>query len=252
MKNYIKILIFILFTFITLSSCQKNESLMYEQEAGVYFSGIETIYSFVENINNKELGSDTVNIPLMITGFATESVRKVDVEIVKDSLSTASDEMFQIVSAEIPGSSFMGHIAMKINYSPLLDDSIYVARIRIRSNEDFPVTDLNFTTYSVSMTSKFIQPENWGRLRSSFGEYSNSWYEFILKTTELKSLPYWSTNGSADPSNPDPERWTMTYNEVRAYAALVKFELSKYNNAHPGFPLTHKDGPENGKPVIMP
>lgn len=252
MKNSIIFLSLAVIVLSLLSSCKKDETLLYQQEAGVYFNGRQTVYSFVENITNKQLGADTVNIPLLITGFALDKERSVLVEVIKDSLSTASNEMFEVIKATIPANSYMGHISLKINYSPLLDDSIYVARFALRSNIDFPFVDLNEATYSVSMTSKFTQPANWSRLRSSFGEYSNSWYEFILKTTELKSLPYWSYRGSADPSNPDPKRWTMTFVEMRAYAALVKFELSKYNNAHPGKPLTHSDGPKKDEPVVMP
>ncbi len=252
MKKSIILLNFTLIILSMASSCKKDEPLLYKQEAGVYFSNKETVYSFVENIANKQLGSDTVNVPLMVTGFSSDKLRKINVDIVKDSLSTASDDMFKVIAAEVPAKSYLGYVTIKINYSSVLDDSIYVARIKLRSSEDFPVIDLNEATYSVSITSKFTRPENWTRLKSSFGEYSNSWYEFILKVTGLKSLPYWSTNGSADPKNPDPKRWTMKYVEMRAYAAFVKFELSKYNNSHPGKPLAHSDGPEMGKPVVMP
>lgn len=58
--------------------------------------------------------------------------------------------------------------------------------------------------------------------------------------------------GSADPNNPDPERWTMTGTEVKAYAALVKEKLTEYNNEHPGNPLKHEDGEYKGQPVTMP
>ena len=87
-------------------------------------------------------------------------------------------------------------------------------------------------------------------INNYFEEYSDSWYRFILDATGLPSLPYWSPRGSADPNNPDPERWTMTGTEVKAYAALVKEKLTEYNNEHPGNPLKHEDGEYKGQPAL--
>ena len=44
----------------------------------------------------------------------------------------------------------------------------------------------------------------------------------------------------------------MTLYEVKAYAAMVKVALDNYNRKHLQNPLTREDGPEKGKPVIMP
>ncbi|OKZ39650.1 MAG: hypothetical protein BHV82_14405 [Odoribacter sp. 43_10] len=111
---------------------------------------------------------------------------------------------------------------------------------------------MNGRVFSLYITNKIGRPANWSQLNNYFGEYSDSWYRFILDATGLPSLPYWSPRGSADPNNPDPERWTMTGTEVKAYAALVKEKLTEYNNEHPGNPLKHEDGEYKGQPVTMP
>lgn len=248
-----KILYIVSLVYVSLfMSCDSSDIMKYEEASGIYFNGSSTGYSFVENINNKELGSDTIKIPVMITGFAKDFAREVKIEVDKaDTLHTASDDMFEILSGEVPANEYYGYVSLKVNYTKALDDSVYVARFKMLATEFFPVTDLNGYNFGVSITNKFTQPANWGRLRSTFGEYSNSWYTFILKETGLSSIPYWSYNGSADANNPDPERWTMTYVEMKAYAAKVKVALADYNNDHPGNPLKHEDGQFKGQIITM-
>lgn len=238
---------------VMLASCSKDEIMLYENEPGVYFNSYSTTYNFIENAINIDYGADTINIPVLITGQAADRDRVLNMQVnTGDTLLTAEDGMYEILGGTVPANSYSGAIQVKVNYSKALDDSVYVARFKLVSNEDFPVIDLNQRVFSLSITNKFTQPANWRRLRSSFGNYSNSWYKFILQTTGLSSIPYWSYQGSADKNNPDPKRWTMTYVQMRAYAALVKEALTKYNNSHPGNPLKHEDGDYKGQAVTMP
>ena len=178
--------------------------------------------------------------------------RVIKVRLSPEDTITAEESMYELLSGSVSAGSYQGQLQVKINYSPLLDDSVYVTRLRVVATEDFPVTDLNGRVFSLYITNKIGRPANWSQLNNYFGEYSDSWYRFILDATGLPSLPYWSPRGSADPNNPDPERWTMTGTEVKAYAALVKEKLTEYNNEHPGNPLKHEDGEYKGQPVTMP
>lgn len=243
----------LLLAILSLVSCKQDDIMLYQQADGVYFNGYSTTYNFIENAKNLEWGADTVNVPILITGMAADHDRPILMEEAKgDTLFTAEPDMYEILGGTVPAGEYAGLVRVKINYTHALDDSIYVARFRIAPNNEFPVVDLNGGTFSLSITNKFTQPANWSRLKSSFGNYSNSWYTFILKVTGLSSIPYWSYNGSATASNPDPERWTMTYVQMKAYAAQVKVALTKYNNEHPGNPLKHEDGEFKGQAVTMP
>lgn len=244
-------------TLCTLSllfgSCEKEGVIMYEESPTVYFGEAARTYTFVENMEHIAIGYDTVKIPLQISGSATDRNREVVMEVVPDdTLHTATADMFSIGTGSIPANGYKGYIPVRVNYSSALDDSIYHIRLKLVANADFQGVDLLNRTFTLSLTNKITQPSNWGRLKTYFGPYSDSWYRFILETTGLTSLPYWSTNGSSDRNNPDPEKWTMSMYEVKAYAALVKETLEDYNRKHPQVPLTHLDGPEKGKPVSMP
>lgn len=234
-------------------SCEKEGVTMYEESPTVYFNEFSRTYTFVENMDHIEIGFDTVKLPLQISGSAINRTREVIMEVVKDdTLHTAADNMYSIGKGSIEPNQYKGYIPIRVNYSPALDDSIYNIRLRLVANQDFPGVDLANRIFTVSLTNKITEPSNWSKLKSYFGPYSNSWYRFILETTGLNSLPYWTTNGSLDKNNPDPEKWTMTLYEVKAYAAMVKVTLEDYNRKHPLDKLKHEDGPEKGKEVVMP
>ena len=65
-----------------------------------------------------------------------------------------------------------------------------------------------------------------------------------MEATGKSSLPY-------NPYPPDQETWWMSDVELMANASLVKHKLELYNEQHPDEPLTHDDGPSEGKPVRM-
>lgn len=236
-----------------LGSCEREGVTMYEESPTVYFGESYRSYTFVENMDRIKIGFDTIKLPLQISGSAVGRAREVIMEAVPDdTLHTAEASMFSVGKGSIEANEYKGYIPLRVNYSQVLDDSVYQIRLRLVANKDFPGVDLYGYTFTVSLTNKITQPSNWSRIKNYFGPYSNSWYRFILETTGLTSIPYWSTNGSKDKNNPDPERWTMTLYEVKAYAAMVKVALEDYNRKHPQDPLKHEDGEEKGKPVTMP
>lgn len=234
-------------------SCEREGVTMYEESPTVYFGESYRSYTFVENMDRIKIGFDTIKLPLQISGSAVDRVREVVMEaVLDDTLHTAEADMFSVGKGFIEANEYKGYIPLRVNYLRVLDDSVYQIRLRLVANKDFPGVDLYGYTFTVSLTNKLTQPSNWSRIKNYFGPYSNSWYRFILETTGLTSIPYWSTNGSSDKNNPDPERWTMTLYEVKAYAAMVKVALEDYNRKHPQDPLKHEDGEEKGKPVTMP
>ena len=238
---------------VLVASCEHEGVTMYEESPTVYFGESYRSYTFVENMDRIKIGFDTIKLPLQISGSAVNRVRGVVMEaLLDDTLHTAGADMFSIAKGSIEANEYKGYIPLRVNYSSALDDSVYQIRLHLVPNKDFPGVDLSDYSFTVSLTNKLTEPSNWSRLRRYFGPYSNSWYRFILETTGLTSIPYWSTNGSSDKNNPDPEKWTMTLYEVKAYAAMVKGALDDYNRKHAQDPLKHEDGDEKGKPVTMP
>ena len=154
------------------TACEKAQTPLYEQAATVYFGENARVYTFVENLDKVRLGYDTVGIPLQISGHAMDYDRKVKMEVVKsDTLHTAEDGMYHIGEGYIKAHQYKGYVPVRINYSPALDDSVYVIRVRLVPNEDFPGVDLSGKTIGISITNKFTSPANWSRLSLYFGDY---------------------------------------------------------------------------------
>lgn len=233
-----------------LAGCEKEEIGEFRSGDGLYFTNAISTYNFTENYDHQLLGRDTLNILVSVTGNASETDREFLVEPVKDSLYTAEDGMYELLPGVVKAHEFQGTVPVIIYYSKKLDDSVYVARIKLKGNEYFPDENLFDKNYSVQFSNKISMPENWSRLKSRFGDYSNSWYAFILRTTGLAYIPYWSSPTSTN--NPDPKRYWMNYNDLAPYVSQVKVAWTDYNNAHPNDPMLHEDGEKKGKPVIMP
>lgn len=248
MKKYIFYLLAgILFLF---TACENEDISEFNSGDGLYFTNQVSTYNFMENYANQLIGQDTLKIAVSLTGNASPKDREFLVETVKDSLYTAEEGMFTLLPGTIKANEFQGTVPVIIHYSSKLDDSVYVARIKIKGNTYFPDQNLFDQAYSIRFSNKLTAPENWSVLKSRFGDYSDSWYTFILRTTELPYIPYWTSPTSTQ--NPDPERYWMRYNDLAPYVSQVKVALTDYNNAHPDKPMLHEDGEMKGKPVVMP
>lgn len=234
--------------------CQKSDIPLYSGVSPtLYFTNSSTVYTFTENLNNVELGADTIDIPVSLSGISEEYDRVFTTSFnLEDTLSTFEEGMLDVIECVVPANEFYGRMRIKINYSSALDDTIYVARINITANENFPEINLLYSTYSFSFGNMFTEPENWSYLDNYFGYYSNSWYQYILQITGLTSLPYKYYKGASQSgiSTEEAERWPMTYFEVISYASQVRDSLNRYNELH-AEPMTHLDGEYMGEAVKM-
>lgn len=242
---------YLILLFFIISSCKKEEILRYKQDAAIFFLRNETKYSFIEFPNKIDEGYDYLDIPVQISGNITDYDRSFDVVFAEeDTLHTIEEGMLEIVECIVPSGEFQGRMTVKINYSKKLDDSIYVARIKIVPNNLFPVANLNVKNYSVSFGNIITEPENWSYLNFYFGKYSKSWYKFILKAAEVNSLPYKYALG-VNASEPDAERWPLTLYEIIAYASKVRAAFNKYNDANAPNYMIHEDGEYKDQLVQM-
>ena len=230
-----------------LSSCSKDEPMGYIGRPGFYFNGNEFSYSFAEN---PWLESDTVKLPILLTGKLEDYPRIVKTEIVKDS-TTATEEMFELLDGVIEAGAADGVVPVVLHYVPALDDTAVVLKIQAVANNDFQELDLVYPSCKLSFTAKIMKPFNWdGSLDYAFGTYSTAWWKFIMEKTGRSSLPYWDL--FAPSPNPDEEKYNMSYYEMCNIQQMIRVELQHYNDTSTTGPLLHDDGEEAGQQVIMP
>ena len=125
MRNFIFQLIIIASALFAGVSCSKEKVTLYTEAPGIYFNGFSTTYNFTEHPENVEIGCDTVNIPFLITGSAMDKERVIKVRLSPEDTITAEESMYELLSGSVPAGSYQGQLQVKINYSPLLDDSVY-------------------------------------------------------------------------------------------------------------------------------
>lgn len=240
------IIISLLLALLSTTSCKNEDTTMFASPAGVYFDNDSTLYSFAENFNNKEWGSDTIKLFIGISGDPVPYARPISVTLHEDSFNTAKTEMFDFLQGEIPADSLNGIIPVKLNYTGAEMDSVqYKFKVRLVPNEHFAETDLFKHIHKIYVTAMMTQPINWKKVKKYFGNYSNSWYSFILTQFEMSYIPYWTGK-----NNPDPEKYNMPNNTFQAYVNKVRVALDEYNQTH-DTPLLHEDGEFKGLPVTM-
>lgn len=237
-RLYTGFLIMILFV---LSACDKEEIMNYEENPGVYFDNAFWTESML-----KDVVRDTIMLPVSITGTVRDYDRKVKVEAVLDTNTTATPDLYEFLEGTVKAGAWVGSVPVILKNAPILADTVLKVRVKIAPSEDFTEIRLGIYQCDVAFTTKVIQPANWRWLRYYFGTpFSTCWWNFIVKHTGQTSFPYYPGQ--------DPEIWWMSVGEVQAYAHIVKRALYEYNSdpKNEG-PLTHDDGPYAGTPVTMP
>lgn len=223
-------------------SCEKQTFPLYKQRAGIYFATSSTTYSFSQNPAEKTV---TIDIPISISGDSTIHDRPVRVKIIRDSVTTVEEQMYEIQPAIVKAGKFSCSLPVVFHYDERMDTTQFAILFTIEATEDFPLTNLNKRNSRVIVTNKIIKPENWDQaLAFVFGDYSTRWWKFITEKTNRTSFPYW-------PRNADKEKWWMTQAEVSIYQSFMRLELAKYNAEHKD-PLTHDDGAKPNQTVVMP
>lgn len=240
MKN---IRYFFLFSLLVAvcSSCQKEETMLYQNRAGVYFSTSTYTYTFAENPG---LDTAIVRLPVTITGLCADYDREFKATLPDvDTLTTAEDDQYKIGRGFVKAGESTGFVELEIYRDERLKDSTYNLYLSIQKTPDFPEIRLNRYNMKVSFTDRFIQPDNWSYL--GLGTFSTAWWSFILEVTDGNPLRYWGG------INPDPEYWTMGAAELAAWKSVIRRALDEYNDG-PNGPLIHDDGPSKGQEVEMP
>lgn len=248
-------------TLVALPSCKQQPIMDYQQEAGVYFANFSSKFTFVEHLDKLEEGHAVLNIPVRITGLASDQRRTFkaivyeDKELFEDNeLIPADADMYTIGEGYVEAGMYDGTLPLTINYRPKMDEKEYTVFLTIIPTDDFPVVDLFGQPVGITFGNVITKPENWNsKLQRYFGNYSNSWYKQILEWTGLSSLPYWYVMGADQPNitPEEAERWPMSLNEVKVYAYLVRELLTEWKNDNPGKTMVHLDGEFEGQEVKM-
>lgn len=243
MKNISKQIILLAMVSIIFNACKKQEVSSYEDDPAIYFTLPSYSYSFIEDVGAQ---TKTIYLPVSLSGNVKDFDRNFKVEVVNDTNTNVTSDLYEIKQGELLKGSFTGRVPIVLKRNQAVEESLVKLKVKlIGSSELDPIMS---QTVQITWTGKIIQPVNWSSLRFYFGTpFSVSWYLFMLKEAGVSSLPYYTTL-----SKTDPVTWWMSAGQVQAYALKVKEALNKYNVANPGNELRHQDGAFKGQLVTMP
>lgn len=229
---------------VLLVSCQKEEIMVYRQEAGLLWAQASGGYSFFDDPGQN---THIYQIRVVTTGDSAAYDRHFSCAVVENDTNyknTAKMEQYKLLEGTILAGKFEGYIPIEIIYTPDMDDSSFVLNLKLLPNVEFPLGAFDNRYFVLSMTNKLVKPENWSSLIYYLGEpFSTDWYNFILDVIGMRYIPYPIAKEGDKP-------WE--YNEMLANVGKIKSELLKYNLAHPDDPLRHNDGENAGELVEMP
>lgn len=235
----------------SLFSCEQVEVMIFEQRAGVSFTGGRTdSYSFISSGGAKTY---TVIIPVVTLGDSANYDRKVEIVVWegdgKKMNTTSHPDYYEIGEGVIPAGEFQGEIPVTLKYYEALDNKIDTIYFKLRPTNDFPYGGYDDGVFRLTVTNTLIKPKNWYSLATYFGTaYSRSWYSFILGVVGMTYIPY----PAANEVDMLPGDHVWTYFEMIANVGKVRAALIQYNIDHPTDPLTHDEGPNIDDPVQMP
>ncbi|MDR7131936.1 hypothetical protein J2X69_004302 [Algoriphagus sp. 4150] len=185
MTRYLTLLIL---ASISLFSCRDEDELLYWAPDNVFFDFDD------ENTNNRdsvfytfaynpELGSDTVFLPVTISGRRVSYDRKFYVSVV-DSATTAISgthyeplEFYYLMPAD-SGQTYIPFIMYSSD--PILADTSVSVSLVLQSGEDFGVGFPDLIAAKVMFSNRLEKPEWWDLWAGQLGTYSRTKHQLYL------------------------------------------------------------------------
>jgi len=245
MKNYSNTIYILLLLVFVLQACEQNEIMTFDTErSGVNFESYDTEYAF--SYSQKSI--DTLDIPFNINGMAMDYVRNANFSVLTDS-TDALDTEYKIISAEVAADELKGNLKIMVTKNDL--DSIPDRRIWLQTDvsDDFEPGIYYMSNHILILTDRFVPPVGWYpgsyKTRYLLGEYSTSYYKWIISATGETQFPY----PRAIPGYNNDEKWDYSYKKI--WVMRLKDLLKAYNASIAPDVLIHSDGQLEGEPVVV-
>lgn len=193
-KQYAILLIIIC---MGLYSCSKSDIMYYEGGNALHFMKLRQGLSFMTNM---EAEKDTMQIKVLLVGNPVDRDREFAVEVVSDSITTATSDQYRVIKAVVPANDTIGTLVLEVCNPKFLgiNESTLVLKLAVKDNENFKVGGwLNYSAIILTWTTDLVQPETWRAMRFFFtSKYSSNVYRAIIASTGLTEFWYY---------DPDPE-----------------------------------------------
>lgn len=234
----IKIYLSFLLVLVIFSGCQKEEITSFQAPGAVNFDRMANLYnvqySFLTNPANEYLQE----IPVQIIGNPVDQDRTFKVEVVRDSLTTATDDQFEIVGGTVKAGEFNGKLTIRLLKSPVLDNSMVSLKLKLVDSEDFKAGNVEAREFVVSWTNKVIVPV-WNVYLRLFITPKGSTAAFRL-FMQISGLTQFLAKDYVALGAAGTEALGTRYGDY----------IMQWNKDNPDNIMRHDDGPAAGQPIV--
>ena len=238
-KQYAILLIIIC---MGLYSCSKSDIMYYEGGNALHFMKLRQGLSFMTNM---EAEKDTMQIKVLLVGNPVDRDREFAVEVVSDSITTATSDQYRVIKAVVPANDTIGTLVLEVCNPKFLgiNEFTLVLKLAVKDNENFKVGGwLNYSAIILTWTTDLVQPETWRAMRFFFtSKYSSNVYRAIIASTGLTEFWYY---------DPDPETgYRLDQYEGWVYGKMFGDWIREYNKTHDDV-YRHDDGAYKGEEIV--
>lgn len=218
---------------LTLGACKKSELQSFSANAAVNFINTTSTYTFLGNATGEHIHE----IPVRIIGNAADKDRSFSVEVIADSTTTATADLYEVLGGEVKAGEFEGVARVKVKNAPALASSQVKLAIKIVSGSDFKQGNVESINHTLTWTDQAVIP-SWTYFGIFFCQRSSQRvYKLIVETTGLTLL-----NASI-------------YGQLQEHGAQalgVKFGnyVKQWNKDHPNDKLIHDTGVAAGQEIV--
>lgn len=177
-----------------IAGCKENAGMyMYEDDApAVYFYAGTSTYSADSLVHNfvltpVEQDMDTVYVPLRILGFAADRDRAVNISVA-DSSTAISGVHYDLGPAVIPAGKYSDSIPVYVYRTAEMQEQRLRLYLRIEPSEDLTTGYDRYLSYKVVVTDQVLPPTWSYTYSSTFGNYSNVKFRFMVSVLQVTSF----------------------------------------------------------------
>ena len=233
MKKLANTLLGLIILLMVSTACEKDEITSFEAQSAVNFVEEDTEYSFLGNTT----GEYIIEVPVRIIGDSTDHDRFFQVAIINDSLTTATDDLFEIQEGVVKAGKFEGTLYVKVFNDEKLNTEKASLHLEIASSEDFRTGNVESNRFRIAWTNQVIVP-SWRWYSYFFTRTpSTAAYRAVVESTGLTTFTI-------------QDYLKLGPTGAQAMGTQFGDYVKQYNLDHPGEPLLHDDGEKAGEEIV--
>lgn len=183
---------------LLVTGCKKEVEQMFDSPASVYFDFVpERNEPRVDSVSFSfalfpGLATDTVFLPVRITGPRVNTDRKFKIAVVDSVTSAVADLHYKALLPEYTMPADSGRVLVPIvlfSADPLLTEKTVRMKLKLVPSADFGVTTLSYDSAKIIFSNRLEKPAWWDPWGSEMGTYSRVKHELFIRASGTTELP---------------------------------------------------------------